>query len=125
MQLIGTTLGAAIPEEALVSLKAMEQTGLWNNIWKIGHAAWLFRYFVPFLFYCRASVAGPKIHNWLKALKKNEAKDLPIGTAGFVYLSNDIYCSKLVLIDSLVSAGVASGSQGSVVVNSRTMMARH
>lgn len=62
----------------------MEAQGLWNQIWKIGHAAYLFRWIVPFMFYNRASVAGPKIINFLQSLKKNEAKDLPIGTAGSV-----------------------------------------
>ena len=48
----------------------------------IRHAAYLFRYFVPFLYFCRPSITQPRVFGFLKALKNNEAKDLPVGTAG-------------------------------------------
>lgn len=77
--------GNILPPEILTSLKAMSATGFWNQLYKISHAAYMFWHFVPWLISCRAGVTGPRIYSWLKALKKNEAKNLPAGTAGFCW----------------------------------------
>lgn len=72
-----------MPPEIMDSMKAFSATGLWNQLAKVGHFFYLIRNFVPFMYYCRAGVAGPRIYDFLKALKKNEAKNLNVGTAGF------------------------------------------
>lgn len=74
-----------MPLEVMISFKAMSATGIWNQLYKIGHMIYLARYFIPFMYYCRPAVAAPRIYSWLKAFKKNEAKDLPVGTAGFCW----------------------------------------
>ena len=63
----------------------MQQTGLWANLKKFGHALYLARHMIPFLYFCRASVCEPRVFNFVKALKQSEAKNLPIGTAGFCW----------------------------------------
>ncbi|EGP91860.1 uncharacterized protein MYCGRDRAFT_67558 [Zymoseptoria tritici IPO323] len=75
--------GCGFPIEALTSLKVVSEPGF--QLWKITHFFTLARYFVPFLISCRQSVAGPKIYNFLEAVNKNEAKDLPVGVAGFCW----------------------------------------
>lgn len=75
--------GAGMDPSIMDSMKALSATGLWNQLAKVGHIAYMIRLFVPFLYWCRAGVTGPRVYGFLKALKKNEAKDLPIGTAGF------------------------------------------
>lgn len=65
--------------------KAMSKTGFWNQLYKIGHAFYLARYLIPFLIACRPAVTEPRVFAFLKDLKKNEAKDLPVGTAGFCW----------------------------------------
>lgn len=72
-----------MPPEIMDSMKAFSATGLWNQLAKVGHFLYMVRNFVPFLYYCRAAAAGPRIYSFLKALNKDEAKDLPVGTAGF------------------------------------------
>ena len=74
-----------LPPDVLTSLKAMSATGLWNQLWKVGHAMYMMYHFVPFMLRCRPAVTGPRIWSFLKALKQNEGKDLPIGTAGFCW----------------------------------------
>ena len=69
----------------MISFKAMSATGFWNQLYKFGHAIYLARHFIPFIYSCRASVTEPRVFGFLKALKQNEAKDLPIGTAGFCW----------------------------------------
>lgn len=66
-------------------MKAMEAKGFWNQLYKVGHLLYLLRHVGPFLFFNRASVSEPRVFGFLKALKQNEAKDLPIGTAGFCW----------------------------------------
>lgn len=63
----------------------MSATGFWNQLKKFGHAVYLFYHLVPFLISCRMAVTGPRVFNFLKALKQNEGKDLSIGTAGFCW----------------------------------------
>ena len=69
----------------MTSFKAMMATGFWNQLRKFTHAIYLIRYFVPFAISCRPAVTRPRVYNFLKALKQNEAKDLHIGTAGYCW----------------------------------------
>lgn len=70
----------------MVSIKFMfGATGIWNNLYKVFHAAYLMRYFLPFMVFCRPAVCQPRIFSFFKALKEGEAKDLPVGTAGFCW----------------------------------------
>ena len=48
----------------------------------IAHATY---HFVPFLYYNRQAVARPRIFDFFKALRQNEAADLPLGAAGFCW----------------------------------------
>ncbi|KAF2171983.1 hypothetical protein M409DRAFT_18214 [Zasmidium cellare ATCC 36951] len=77
--------GFVMPPDIMDSMKAFSATGLWGNLAKVGHFLYMVRNFFPFLYYCRAAASGPRVYGFLKALKKNEAKDLPIGTAGFCW----------------------------------------
>lgn len=52
---------------------------------KIPHIFYAMYHFLPFLYWCRPSVTGPRIFKFLKDLKSNEAKDLPVATAGFCW----------------------------------------
>ena len=63
----------------------MSATGVWNQMYKAVHLAYLVRHIGPFLFFNRASISEPRVFGFLKALKQNEAKQLPIGTAGFCW----------------------------------------
>ena len=74
-----------MPADVLDSMKAFSATGFWNQLAKISHAFYVIRHFVPFMLYCRPAVAGPRVYDFLKALKQNEAKDLAVGTAGFCW----------------------------------------
>lgn len=78
-------VGMALPSEILISFKAMSATGFWNQLYKLWHGVYLARYFIPFMLYCRPAVATPRILSFIKALKANEAKVLPIATAGFCW----------------------------------------
>ena len=69
----------------MTSFKFMSATGFWNQIYKVGHVAYMMRHFIPFLFFCRYPVTAPRVYNFLKALKQNEGKNLNIGTAGFCW----------------------------------------
>lgn len=75
----------AVPADLMISFKAMSATGFWNQLYKFGHAVYLFRYLAPFMIWCRPAVAAPKIYDFFKAVKKTEAKDLPVATAGFCW----------------------------------------
>nr|POF18691.1 hydrolase tropi [Quercus suber] len=77
--------GYVLPSDVLISLKALSATGLWNQLYKFGHFVYLLRHFPPFLFYNRASIATPRIVEFFKKLRENEARDLPVGTAGFCW----------------------------------------
>ncbi|KAF7187391.1 Hydrolase tropI [Pseudocercospora fuligena] len=77
--------GIAIPLDLLVSMKALQETGFWAQIDKVRHLAYMMWHFLPFMLYNRPAVAGPRVYDFIKALKKNEAKDLPLGTAGFCW----------------------------------------
>jgi len=71
-----------MPADMMISFKALSATGFWNQLYKFGHALYLARYFLPFMYYCGERKAKPRILKWFTALKENEAKDLPVGTAG-------------------------------------------
>ncbi|KAK3716038.1 hypothetical protein LTR37_006768 [Vermiconidia calcicola] len=77
--------GFKLPADLLDSVKAFSATGFWNQIAKVGHAAYLLRHFLPFMILCRPAVTGPRVYSFMKALKQDEAKDLHIGTAGFCW----------------------------------------
>ena len=74
-----------MPADILISFKAMSATGLWNQVYKFGHALYLMRWFFPFMYYNKEGTVKPRIVDWFKALRENEAKDLPVGTAGFCW----------------------------------------
>lgn len=69
----------------MIRLQAMQATGFWNQIYKVWHALVMMRYFFPFLYYCREGVASPRIYKFFKAVRENEAANLPVGTAGFCW----------------------------------------
>jgi dienelactone hydrolase len=74
-----------MPPEVMVSFKAMSATGFLNQLYKVGHALYLIRYFVPYIYNCREGVASPKIYSFFKAIRENEAAELAVGTAGFCW----------------------------------------
>ena len=74
-----------MPHELMISFKAMSATGLWNNLYKVGHLMYLIRWLPWVLFYLSESKCKPRIMSFFKALKENEAKDKPVGTAGFCW----------------------------------------
>ena len=64
----------------------MKKTSIWTNpLLKLGHLFYVLRYMLPFVYYCRPAVVAPRICGFLKALKKDEAKELPVGAAGFAW----------------------------------------
>lgn len=42
-------------------------------------------HFLPFMYYNRQAVAKPRIFDFFKALRQNEAANLPVGAAGFCW----------------------------------------
>ena len=82
---INNATGIVVPIDVMTSLKFMSTSGIFNQVKKISHIAYMMRHFIPFLFFCRYSVAGPRVYSFLKALKQNEAKDLNVATAGFCW----------------------------------------
>nr|OQO32221.1 hypothetical protein B0A51_00469 [Rachicladosporium sp. CCFEE 5018] len=77
--------GSPVPAEALISLSAMSKTGLWNQLYKVGHAVYILRHMVPFLYFCREAVCKPRIRAFMHAVRENEAANLPVGVAGFCW----------------------------------------
>jgi len=69
----------------MVSFKALSAPGFWNQVYKASHFAYLLRWFIPFMVYCRPAIASPRIFTFFKSLKDAEAEALPIGTAGFCW----------------------------------------
>lgn len=74
-----------MPEDALISLKALSATGLWNQLNKARHAAYLARLMIPWLWYTRKAAARPKIFKFLEDVRNQEAANLPIAVAGFCW----------------------------------------
>lgn len=79
------TSGTGFPDSLLLSLKAFAATGLWNQLSKVWHAIYVSWYMIPFWRSCRPAAARSRVYNFLRTLKQNEAKDLPMGTAGFCW----------------------------------------
>ncbi|OQO09967.1 hypothetical protein B0A48_04322 [Cryoendolithus antarcticus] len=77
--------GSPVPAEALISLSAMSKTGLWNQLYKVGHAVYILRHMVPFLYFCREAVCKPRIRAFMHAVREHEAASLPVGVAGFCW----------------------------------------
>ncbi|KAK0835705.1 hypothetical protein LTR73_000204 [Friedmanniomyces endolithicus] len=77
--------GFVLNPDVMVSMKALSATGWWNQLYKVGHVLYLLQWFPLALFNLRDAKTRPRIFPFFKALKENEAKDLPIGTAGFCW----------------------------------------
>ena len=77
--------GFVMPPEVMISFHAMTATGFWNQIYKIGHAFYLMRYFAPFMYNCRDGVASPRVYSFFKGIREHEGAKLPVGTAGFCW----------------------------------------
>lgn len=77
--------GYVLPEDVLISFKALLAPGLWNQLYKVVHAVYVARYLLPFMYYNRKAVARPKVFKFLQDLRKNEAANLPVGVAGFCW----------------------------------------
>ncbi|WPH02311.1 Hypothetical protein R9X50_00517300 [Acrodontium crateriforme] len=76
--------GVVVPLQVMISFKALSATGFWNQLYKFGHFFYLLRYMVPFLIKCRPAVCRPRIDNFFRALKDNEAANLPCWGANYV-----------------------------------------
>jgi len=72
-----------MPADMMQSMEALSKTGLWNQIYKVGHLAYMIRWFVPFMYYCREAVSKPQIHNFLSTVSSQSA--LALGVAGFCW----------------------------------------
>ncbi|KAI9727735.1 MAG: hypothetical protein M1828_005963 [Chrysothrix sp. TS-e1954] len=78
--------GVIVPEDVQTSFKAMNETRFWTQpLTKLGHLFYVLRCMLPFVYHCRPAVAGPRISGFLRGLKMNEARRLPIGAAGFAW----------------------------------------
>ncbi|EMC98596.1 hypothetical protein BAUCODRAFT_30863 [Baudoinia panamericana UAMH 10762] len=95
--------GYVLPADVLISFKALGATGWWNQLYKIYHFFYLFPNFMGFMYYCRQSVTEPRIMKFFKDLKQHEAKNLPVGTAGFCWGAQ--YVTKLCWDQEKVDGG--------------------
>ncbi|KAK0917595.1 hypothetical protein LTR91_012667 [Friedmanniomyces endolithicus] len=77
--------GFVLNPDVMVSMKALSATGWWNQLYKVGHVLYLLQWFPVALFNLRDAKTRPRIFPFFQALKENEAKNLPIGTAGFCW----------------------------------------
>ncbi|KAL2353560.1 dienelactone hydrolase [Cryomyces antarcticus] len=77
--------GRGLPADVLRSLEALTAPGLVANVKKVYHLLYMLTFFLPFLFFMRDSVARPRIFNFFRTLRLAEAKDLPLGCAGFCW----------------------------------------
>ncbi|KAK4996069.1 hypothetical protein LTR66_004238 [Elasticomyces elasticus] len=77
--------GRVVPAHLLVSFKAFGATGFLAQIMKLYHAVIALRHMLPFLYFCRSSVCGPRVYDFFKALRAHEAANLPVGAAGFCW----------------------------------------
>lgn len=66
----------------MASLHALESSGL-TKLW---HLLKVVIWMIPFRWTVRKSVVKPKIFNFFRAVRANEAAHLPIGTAGFCWV---------------------------------------
>lgn len=67
------------------SLKALSAKGWWDMLYKPGHLFYIVRCVIPFLIFARPAKAEPRVMDFFKAIRANEAKDLPVATAGFCW----------------------------------------
>ena len=74
-----------MPADVMASFQAMSATGFWNQLNKVRHFLYLMRFLPGFLWSCREAVASPRIYDFFKAIRSNEAANLPVGTAGFCW----------------------------------------
>lgn len=72
-----------MPADMMQSMEALSKTGLWNQLAKPGHLAYMIRWFVPFMYYCREAVSKPAIQSFLSSLRSQFS--LSIGVAGFCW----------------------------------------
>ncbi|KAK4904962.1 hypothetical protein LTR49_025669 [Elasticomyces elasticus] len=77
--------GWVLPADLLISINALSATGLWNQINKVGHGLRLARWFIPARWILGDGPTRPRLFPWFQALKENEAKNLPVGAAGFCW----------------------------------------
>ncbi|KAK6430860.1 hypothetical protein LTR95_012977, partial [Oleoguttula sp. CCFEE 5521] len=82
--------GQVVPVEVMISLSAISKTGLWNQLYKFGHAVYLMRHMLPFFYSCREAVCKPRVRAFMHALRANEAANLPVGAAGFCWGGNHV-----------------------------------
>lgn len=54
-----TEIGVNVPHDMMISIKAMSATGFWNQLYKVSHAAYLARHFIPFMLYSKHQKAEP------------------------------------------------------------------
>ena len=80
-----TIIGYVVPGELILSLEAFEAQGLVANVKKIYHFANALYWFLPFLWYNSNGTVRPKIYSFFKAIRDNEAANLPVGVAGFCW----------------------------------------
>lgn len=79
-------VGFVLPADVMDSMAALTKTGLWNQLAKISHALYVAYHFIPFMWrFGNPKTTMPKIEAFFKALHSHEAKNLPIGTAGFCW----------------------------------------
>jgi hypothetical protein len=64
----------------------MKNTSFWvHPLVKLGHLYCILRRMLPFVYYRRPSVITPRVSRFLKALKQDEARALPVGAAGIAW----------------------------------------
>jgi hypothetical protein len=79
-----TRPGHAAAPTLLTSLEALDNSGI-SKLW---HLLKVLSFFIPFKFYTRESIMRPRIFDFFHALKRNEAEHLPVGVAGFCWVSH-------------------------------------
>lgn len=81
--------GYVLPADVMISFKALQATGLWNQVYKAAHIMYLLRYLPGFLYYARYSSAHPQIVDFLSGVRKNEPG--PVGVAGFCWGGKHVF----------------------------------
>lgn len=77
--------GYELPIDTIISIKALSATGLSNQLYKVVHGLYLARWIIPWTIWTRPGVTRPLLFDFFKAVRKNEAANLPIGAAGFCW----------------------------------------
>lgn len=98
-----------LPADLLISVKALFASGFAAQFYKIGHLLYLLAYFIPFNIACRPSVCRPRVFDFFKAVRSDEASNLKVATAGFCWGAKYVteLCWDEVKVDgkSLVNCG--------------------